>query len=136
MSLLLLVGILWCALTGIAAYNGTWRIWAAGNALPVQLGKHNYSGFFGLYMLPVFAALAVLAVLGPAGMGMVSSTYAPLILLPAALPAALCFIRLPRFMLPRWYKDWLDRGANKDEVGKPEYSSPFTWLRRSKNVHR
>lgn len=134
-SLLVIFALFWSLVTGIAAFNGSWRIWAAGKALPVQFGKHNYSGFVGLYVLPAFAGVAVLVLFGPAGAGVLPATYAPLILVPAALPAALCFIRLPRFMLPQWYKDWLDRGANPKELALEEYSSPLTWLRRPKNAH-
>lgn len=129
-ALVAVAGVLYFAVTGIAAYNGTWRIWAAGMGVPVQFGKHNYTGFFGLYMLPVFAVLLILMVLGQAGSASVTEAIW-LVLLPVSLPAILCFFRLPRFLLPPWYKDWLDRGADKKELATGEFDSAFTWLRRT-----
>ena len=129
--LMAVLGVAYFVVTGIAAYKGTWRIWAAGVGVPVQFGKHNYTGFVGLYLLPVFAAVLLLVVLGQAGVPGAAEGNGWLFVLPVAVPAVLCFFRLPRFLLPQWYKDWLDRGANTKELTTGEFDSPFTWLRRT-----
>ncbi|MCC3279779.1 hypothetical protein LJ754_11525 [Arthrobacter sp. zg-Y40] len=138
---ILLVGVvglfivLYCLITGVAAMNGSWRRWAAGTSM-YQFGKHNYLGFMGFYLLP-FLAFGILLVIGVELRIDWFSTMGPQFVLSALMVLALtCLFRLPRFMLPQWYKDWLDSGADKEQLRKPEYSSPFTWLRRSKNVHR
>lgn len=127
--------ILYCVITGVAAMNGTWRSWAVGGGM-YQFGKHGYIGFMGFYLLPAIAVVILLGVCGELGIDWFDGVNSSYVLAPFVLLGLACMFRLPRFLLPEWYKDWLDRGANKDEVRKPEYSSPFTWLRRNKNVHR
>ena len=125
---------LYCVISGVAAMKGTWRSWAAKRNM-YQFGRHSYFGFLGIYLLPFLLVGSFLAVCAELGLNWFDGVNTTYVLAPFMLLAVACLFRLPRFMLPAWYKDWLDRGANKDEVLKPEYSSPFTWLRRSGNVH-
>lgn len=126
---------LYCLISGVAAMNGTWRSWAAKRNM-YQFGKHSYFGFLGFYLLPFIAVGSFFAVGAELGLDWFDGVNTTYVLAPFMLLAIACLFRLPRFMLPAWYKDWVDRGANKQEVLKPEYSSPFTWLRRSGNVRR
>ncbi|GEM_PF-2521040 len=128
-------GIAYMLISGIAAYKGTWRIWAAQTSI-YQFGKQNYLGFFGLYLQPVIIGAILLNVLIALGAEWITDGVMALTITPLFMVAFACCFRLPRIMLPAWYKDWLDRGADKDEVRKPEYSSPFSWLRRSSSVRR
>lgn len=128
-------GIAYMLITGIAAYKGTWRAWAGHRSI-YQFGRQNYLGFFGLYLQPVIIGAVLLNVIALLGAEWVTDWVMLLTITPLFIVAFACCFRLPRIMLPAWYKDWLDRGADKDEVLKPEYSSPFTWLRRSGNVRR
>ncbi|MCC9206330.1 hypothetical protein [Arthrobacter sp. zg-Y769] len=132
---LLVGGLVYMLITGIAAFKGTWRTWAAGRSM-YMFGKNNYLGFFGLYLQLLVVVAILLTIWGELGADWITGEVMALILTPFMLLAFACCFRLPRFLLPQWYKDWLDRGANKDEVRKPEYSSPFTWLRRGSNAHR
>ena len=127
--------ILYCVISGVAAMNGTWRSWAAKRNM-YQFGKHSYFGFMGFYLLPAIAWTIFLVVCKELGLTWFDGVNTTYVLAPLVLLGVACCFRLPRFMLPAWYKDWLDRGADRDEVLKPEYSSPFTWLRRSGNVRR
>ena len=124
---------LYCVISGVAAMNGTWRGWAAKRNM-YQFGKHSYFGFLGFYLLPFIAVGSILAVCAALGLDWFEGVNTTYVLAPFMLLALACLFRLPRFMLPAWYKDWVDRGADKDEVRKPEYSSPFAWLRKSRNV--
>lgn len=126
---------LYCVISGVAAMNGTWRGWAAKRNM-YQFGKHSYFGFLGFYLLPFIAVGSILTVCPALGLEWFDGVNTTYVLAPFMLLALACLFRLPRFMLPAWYKDWVDRGADKEEVRKPEYSSPFTWLRKSGNVRR
>ncbi|MCC3299559.1 hypothetical protein LOC59_13060 [Arthrobacter sp. zg-Y916] len=128
-------GIAYMLISGIAAYKGTWRTWA-GQRSVYQFGKQNYLGFFGLYLQPVIIVAVLLSLVTILGAEWVTDWVLVLTITPLFMVAFACCFRLPRIMLPAWYKDWLDRGADKDEVLKPEYSSPFSWLRKPRNVHR
>lgn len=128
-------GIVYMGITGVAAFNGTWRTWAAGTSM-YQFGKNNYLGFFGLYLQPLVIVAILLVLWGELGAEWITGEVLALFLAPFMILAFACCFRLPRVLLPQWYKDWLDSGADKDQLRNSEYSSPFTWLRRSKNVHR
>lgn len=47
-------------ISGIAAYKGTWRTWAARKSI-YQFGKQNYLGFFRPYLQPVIIVATLLS---------------------------------------------------------------------------
>ncbi|MBW4094345.1 MAG: hypothetical protein HIU81_02535 [Acidobacteria bacterium] len=98
---------------GTFAYTGRWRSWAPRFGA-AALGKHSLGGFMFLFGGIVLASLplGLLAYLA----GVPDAVLRAIVLVPAIgglLLTLMSFFWLPRFMLPRWYKDWVDSGAEQ-----------------------
>lgn len=116
-------------ISGIAAYRGKWRRWVR-HMMAYEMGKHPQFGFLMLY--------AGLAVVFGASAGVAGSLRAPNFLgigfqALAGLSILLCIAavtRLPRPLLPAWYRRWIDNGAVKEDILHTGGDPVTTWVRK------
>ncbi|WP_264667604.1 hypothetical protein [Arthrobacter sp. VKM Ac-2550] len=117
------------ALAGVLAYTGRWRSWAASMRW-WEFGKRPRFGFFclfvGIAVLVVPLSVVIHEVIGVEAIAKAIVWLA----IPAGALALMCFVGLPGFLKPRWYKEWVARGAIQHEVYPPAAPGAAGWLRK------
>lgn len=112
MGLAAVAGLLFTSL-GLAAYTGRWKRWLVRDIL-----NWRYFGFAMLYaglaflLFPVAALAAEVDLVWPARILMILGIAGTWITIMAVF-------WLPKFMRPRWYREWEARGADRNEFARP-----------------
>ncbi|NMR29042.1 hypothetical protein [Crystallibacter degradans] len=116
-------------IAGYLAYAGRWRRWAAYKRY-WEFGKTSHFGFICLFVGIAVLVLPLSALMDELlGVEAVARAVAWLAL-PAGLLAVISFVGLPGILKPRWYKEWVARGAIQHELYPPAAPGAAGWLRK------